>query len=170
MKLINIFKQTLKEGVHLQELSPLTRNLAAYSAASKIDNEKTSELEKTVRADQYKNFTELPSNLQSKGKALAEEIRNSLYKDSYGKITEYELKKYIPSAKIAKAQPPLIVFKVRILGDVRNNSGDLVKKQNLLEYVIYKDNFKESEDNPKLNRDLSNKLLTFFEDLQKELQ
>lgn len=170
MKLINIFKQSLKEGANLQELSPLTRNLAAYSAASKIDNEKTSELEKTVRADQYKTFTELPSNLQSKGKALAEEIRNSLYTDSYGKITQYELKKYIPSAQIAKHQPPLIVFKVRMLGDVRNNSGDLVKKENLLEYVIYKDNFKESEDNPRLNRNLSNKLLTFFEDLKKELQ
>lgn len=170
MKLINIFKQSLKEGANLQELSPLTRNLAAYSAASKIDNEKTSELEKTVRADQYKTFTELPSNLQSKGKALAEEIRNSLYTDSYGKITQYELKKYIPSAQIAKHQPPLIVFKVRMLGDVRNNSGDLVKKENFLEYVIYKDKFEESKDNPRLNRNLSNKLLTFFEDLKKELQ
>ena len=170
MKLINIFKQSLKEGANLQELSPLARNLAAYSAASKIDNEKTSGLEKTKRADQYKTFTELPSNLQTKGKALAEEIKNSLYTDSYGKITQYELKKYIPSAQIAKDQPPLIVFKLRILGDVRNNSGDLIKKQNLIEYVIYKDKFEESKDNPKLNRNLSNKLLTFFEDLKKELQ
>ncbi len=170
MKLINIFKQSLKEGANLQELSPLARNLAAFSAASKMDSEETSELEKTVRSDQYTTFSQLPSNLQTKGKALADEIKNFLYTDSYGKITQYELKKHIPSDKMAKHEPPLIVFKLRILGDVRNNSGDLVKKENLIEYVIYKDKFKESEDNPKFNRDISNKLLTFFEELQKELQ
>ena len=142
---------------NIKELSPLTRNLAAATAADK-NYSSDSQLVRSKTGSQYDTFTQLPKELHTKGEELAKKISDFLGADRY----KHTLKKIVNST--TSETPPYITYKVETITD-----GDTSRIQTFT-ITVEKDKFEESQYNPTLSRELTSAVLAFVKKLQTELQ
>lgn len=144
---------------NLDELSPLVRNAAAAAAADKVSST-DSNLTRTKALNQHRTFTQLPRELQSKGKELAKRISDFVGASEYTQV----LKKVVHETSTGMS--PYIHYRVEMVKKDEHNRP----RQVSFAINIEKDKIDEFQNNVTLPNELSRAILAFAKKLQIEMQ